>query len=72
MPEMLRQSRASFKNHTIMEQELKITQSFAAKPSVLKEAKENAWRERTTLSQKIEELLVKYNKSVKSAKKEVA
>lgn len=55
-----------------MEQELKKTYSFAAKPSLMKEAKENAWRERTTLSQKIEELLIKYNKAAKATKKEVA
>lgn len=52
--------------------EMKGTYSFTAKPSIVAEAKENVWRERTTLSQKIEELLVKYNKSAKAAKKEVA
>lgn len=48
-----------------MERENKKTYTFAAKPSIMAEAKENVWRERTTLSEKIEELLKKYNKSCK-------
>lgn len=48
-----------------MGKENKITFTFSAKPSVVEEAKENVWKERTTLSEKIEELLTKYNKSKK-------
>ncbi len=48
-----------------MNKEQKATFTFSAKPSIVKEAKDNVWKERTSLSEKIEELLTKYNKTQK-------
>ena len=50
--------------------EKKVNAAFTCSPSILKEAKDNAWRERKNFSQVIEGLLIKYNKS--KEKKQVA
>lgn len=49
----------------------KIPASFTVNPEVVSKARDNAWRERKSLSQIIEGLLVNYNKSREKASKVV-
>ncbi len=48
--------------------ELRLNYSFTSLPSVVKKAKENAWKDRKAFSEIIESLLIKYNKSKEKAK----
>lgn len=45
----------------MQKKETRQTHSFSVLPSVVKEAKDNVWKERKSLSQVIECLLKKYN-----------
>ena len=46
--------------------------SFTCNKTVAQMAKDNAWRERKSLSQVIERLLIRYNKSKEKQAKEIA
>jgi len=53
-----------------MEQKKEIT-SFTCRPDIAQKAKDNAWRERKSLSEVIERLLIRYNKSKEKQTKEL-
>ncbi len=48
--------------------EIKQPFSFTGTPSIIEEAKENAWQERKSFSEVVEELIIKYNSSKKKEK----